>query len=82
MLIMRVLLRKSIDIDNLLIDCDYFIYVPNVFSPNADGNNDMLYVRGNRIESLRFNIYNRWGNKVFETDNVRQGWDGKYRGKD
>ena len=63
-------------------NCEYYVYVPNVFSPNGDGNNDMLYVRGRGIESLTLNIYNRWGNKVYGTDNIKKGWDGRYKGKE
>ena len=62
------------------IDCDYHIYLPNVFSPNGDNENDMLYVRGKGIQSFTLIIYNRWGNKVFETTDINMGWDGSYRG--
>lgn len=57
------------------------VYIPNVFSPNDDGNNDVFYVRGEGIKSLTFLIYDRWGEKVFETTDPAQGWDGKYKGK-
>jgi len=57
------------------------IYIPNVFSPNSDGENDILFVRGENIASIEFIIYNRWGNKLFETKNISQGWNGKYKGK-
>ena len=43
--------------------------------------NDLLYVRGDWVESLHFAIYDRWGEKMFETDDQHQGWDGTYRGK-
>jgi gliding motility-associated-like protein len=64
--------------------CDYpMIFVPNVFSPNGDGLNDVLYVRGfNAEEILSFEIYNRWGQRVFETDDLAHGWDGKVDGKE
>jgi gliding motility-associated-like protein len=62
------------------------IFVPNTFSPNADGSNDVFYVRGkglDRVKSLR--IFNRWGQIVFEqqnfpVNNPMYGWDGKYKG--
>ena len=57
------------------------VYVPNAFSPNGDGKNDVLYVRGNFIESLVFRVYDRWGELVFETTDQSQGWDGMYKGK-
>lgn len=59
---------------------DKDIYVPNVFTPNADGKNDLLYVRGNNIHELYFTIYDRWGEKVFETTDQNIGWDGVYKG--
>ncbi|MBS1623238.1 MAG: gliding motility-associated C-terminal domain-containing protein, partial [Bacteroidetes bacterium] len=56
------------------------VYIPNAFSPNGDGNNDVFYVYGEGIKTLRMTIFNRWGEKVFESDNQSQGWDGTYRG--
>jgi gliding motility-associated-like protein len=55
--------------------------VPTAFSPNGDHNNDILYVKGAGIRGLSFSIYNRWGNKVFETNDISKGWDGTYKGK-
>ncbi|MCK9612345.1 MAG: gliding motility-associated C-terminal domain-containing protein [Bacteroidales bacterium] len=57
------------------------VYIPNIFSPNGDGNNDVLYVRSEHIKELNFSIYNRWGEKVFESQNKNDGWDGNYKGK-
>ena len=62
------------------------LFVPNTFSPNGDGSNDVFYVRGqglDRVKSLR--IFNRWGQIVFEqqnfpVNNPMYGWDGKYKG--
>lgn len=56
-------------------------FVPNTFSPNGDGINDVLYVRGIKMESIYFAVYNRWGEKVFETNDKNKGWDGIYRGR-
>jgi gliding motility-associated-like protein len=58
------------------------IFIPNAFSPNGDSNNDRVYVRGNTIRELEFKIYNRWGEKVFETNDTSIGWDGTYNGKE
>ena len=60
---------------------DPSIFVPNAFSPNGDGNNDVLYVRGNMINKMIFRIYDRWGTLLFETTDRLQGWDGTYNGK-
>nr|MBA3705822.1 gliding motility-associated C-terminal domain-containing protein [Bacteroidota bacterium] len=57
------------------------LYVPNGFSPNGDGQNDVLYVRGGGVTGIFWEIYDRWGEKVFETTNPKQGWDGTYKGK-
>ena len=63
------------------MECDPAdIFVPNTFTPNADGNNDVLYVRGNEIEQLYFAVYNRWGEMVFETTDMKKGWDGIFKG--
>ncbi len=56
------------------------IFVPTGFSPNGDGNNDMLFVFGTMSE-LEFVIYNRWGQVVFKTNDKLIGWDGKHNGK-
>ena len=57
------------------------IYLPTAFSPNGDGWNDILYVMGNCIKEMDLIIYDRWGNKVFESTNPINGWDGTYKGQ-
>ena len=57
------------------------VYVPNVFSPNGDGFNDILMVRGKAVAEMQFIIYDRWGEKVFETTDINAGWDGTYKGE-
>ena len=58
------------------------IDVPTAFTPNGDGNNDLIFVRGWGIKSLiEFKVYNRWGQLVFETSDIKQGWDGYFNGK-
>ena len=54
--------------------------VPNAFSPNGDGINDVIYVQGFGISSIKWNIYNRWGTLVFTSTNISNGWDGRYKG--
>ncbi len=61
----------------VLEDCGE-MFVPNAFSPNDDGVNDVLYVRGKCLANFTFQIFNRWGEKVFESSNINFGWDGKY----
>lgn len=53
---------------------------PTAFSPNGDGVNDILYIRGANLTAAEFFVYNRWGQLVFETNDISQGWDGTYNG--
>ena len=57
------------------------IFVPTAFSPNNDYNNDVLKVRGNCLVSMVFIVFDRWGEKVFESENPNIGWDGTFRSK-
>jgi gliding motility-associated-like protein len=58
-----------------------YVFLPNAFSPNNDNQNDILYVRTTFAESVFLEIYDRWGEKLFETNSSDIGWDGKYKGK-
>lgn len=72
----------SVTIQVTKVICDEpEIFVPNAFTPNNDQQNDMLYVRGNSIETMQLLIFNRWGEKVFESNQPSTGWDGTYRGR-
>ncbi len=55
--------------------------VPNAFTPNGDGRNDRVYVRGFGIVKLNFRIYNRWGQLVFQSTDQTIGWDGYFKGR-
>lgn len=59
------------------VDVIEFINIPNVFSPNGDGNNDQWYVNSSGLKEFRVEIYNRWGTKVFETEAATIKWDGR-----
>lgn len=72
----------QINLKVLFPDCDSStVFIPNAFSPNQDGHNDLLFVRGNNINQIYLLIYNRWGEKVFESKQLNFGWDGSYKGK-
>ncbi len=58
------------------------VYVPNAFTPDGNGQNDVVRVRGNNIRSMLFRIYDRWGELVFETTDQSVGWDGSFKGRD
>lgn len=77
------------DTDAVIVNvlCDESqVFVPNSFSPNADGQNDRFFPHGRGLESvLSFRVYNRWGELVFDRKNFQpsdesQGWDGTHRG--
>ena len=57
------------------------IFVPTIFSPNNDGNNDILCVYGSCISTITFDVFNRWGEKVFETTDPEACWDGTQNNK-
>lgn len=57
------------------------VFVPNIFTPNADGRNDELLILGQGIDTVVFSVYDRWGEKVFETNDKSIGWDGTYKGR-
>lgn len=60
----------------------YILYIPNAFTPNGDGINDVLQVYAKGLKQYYFIIYNRWGEKVFEAEeNNSLTWDGTYFGK-
>ena len=56
------------------------IDLPNAFTPNGPAPNNIVYVRGFGISKMRFLIYNRLGQKVFESNSLKQGWDGRFNG--
>jgi gliding motility-associated-like protein len=63
---------------------DLLIYVPNTFTPNKDGLNDVFLpqvTEGVDPQDYSLRIFNRWGELIFETRNLNQGWDGTYQGK-
>ena len=57
------------------------VYVPNAFTPNGDGRNDLLMVYGNTIRDMEFAVFSQWGEKMFTTRTRSTGWDGNFKGK-
>ncbi|HEX6426962.1 MAG TPA: gliding motility-associated C-terminal domain-containing protein [Niastella sp.] len=57
------------------------IFIPNTFTPNANGQNDVFKVYSNVIKTMHLMVFNQWGTKVFETTDAAAGWDGTYQGK-
>ena len=65
-----------------LVCSDDALFFPNAFSPNDDGINDVLRVRGAEgFGTMNLIVYNRWGEKVFESSDPEIGWDGRFEGK-
>jgi len=65
----------------IIFDAEATIYIPNAFTPNQDGRNDVFYVYGHGFTDFNLKIFNRWGELLFESFNQNDGWDGTYRGK-
>jgi gliding motility-associated-like protein len=58
------------------------LFVPNAFSPNGDGNNDCLKVFNNCLETVLFRVYSRWGELIYESEDIDACWDGTNNGSD
>ncbi|HNK42247.1 MAG TPA: gliding motility-associated C-terminal domain-containing protein, partial [Flavobacteriales bacterium] len=62
--------------------CDPSLYVPNSFTPNGDGVNDIWHADGNNIGYFNLNVFDRGGQVIFHSENFTYGWDGKIDGED
>lgn len=82
----RVTIDNCSATDEINIDKDCYLDVPNSFTPNGDGINDYFLPRqllSEGVVGFHMSIFNRWGEKVFETTNRNgRGWDGRFNGKD
>ena len=67
---------------NLEVESQEYIYFPNVFTPNNDGTNERFLVSHLGIKNFHIFIYNRWGQLVYESTDMDEGWDGKTNGID
>ncbi len=56
--------------------------LPTAFTPNGDKMNDVFYPRGGPFKTIDFRVYNNWGQEIFSTNNLNEGWDGTYKGVD
>jgi len=67
--------------DNVVIDDEFLLYVPNSFTPNGDGINDVFLPKVNGVDPLdyTFMIFNRWGELIFDSHHPTIGWDGNYK---
>lgn len=65
----------------VVTDCQGSIYVPNAFTPNDDGFNDRFGVVALGIETVRLDVFNRWGELIFTSESLDTAWDGTYKGE-
>ena len=56
---------------------DVTFFIPNSFTPNGDGNNEIFMAKGVGIKKFRMDIFDRWGQLIYTSTDVFQGWDGK-----
>ncbi len=66
---------------SIFVIVDKQLYIPNLFSPNNDGINDRFEIFTDAVKIFTIKIFNRWGEKVFETNDYKQGWDGYFNGE-
>ena len=69
------------DTIRILEDCDPTIFVPNAFHAFKDDPNEFFKAYGTYISYFEMKIYNRWGERLWQTENINNGWDGRYKGQ-
>ena len=85
-------LEASIGKSNPIINTDADIVFPHAFTPNGNGpsggyyssgslDNDIFFPHSSGVVEFKFQVFNRWGELIFETDDIKQGWDGYYKDK-
>lgn len=65
----------------VVVNPNYVVYIPNAFTPNGDGINDIFSAKGYYIDKFNMDIYDRWGELVFSSNDISKGWDGTIKGK-
>src|SRR5690606_35447476 len=71
-------IRDSIDV---IVNNESIVFMPNAFSPGSASNGVLRVGTLGSVTLKSFRIFNRWGTKIFETNNIEEGWDGKYNGQ-
>ena len=74
---------KDTIVKPVIIGPDILVYIPNVFSPDGAGplKNDKFWVEASGYETYQILIFNRWGEKLYESHKLDEPWDGKYKGE-
>lgn len=62
-------------------NCSYGLFIPTAFTPNGDTNNDYFFPVIRNIKRISWQVYNRWGEMVFQTNELNKSWDGMYKGQ-
>lgn len=65
---------------DVIVHPEYTLYIPNAFTPDGDGINDILFAYGTHIKEFEMMIFNRWGEAIFKSNGLEQGWDGIHNG--
>ncbi|MGK0364115.1 MAG: gliding motility-associated-like protein [Saprospiraceae bacterium] len=74
--------ERNVEVVVVDLECrEPFVFIPNAFTPNGDNENDVLYVRGSNVDEVFMTVFNRWGEKMFETNDKSIGWDGTFKNK-
>jgi len=66
--------------DEVFVIVDGTLYVPNTFTPDGDGINDVFFAKATEVKTFKLLVFNRWGQMIFEGDNLDRFWDGTYNG--
>lgn len=67
-------------VDSVTVKVSFPLYIPNTFTPNNDGTNDFFFAQSTAIGDFEISIFNRWGQQVFYTQDINEGWDGTFNG--
>lgn len=70
----------SVILCDSITDSSSTLFIPNAFTPNGDGKNDVFKAEGQNITELHTLIFNRWGELIYEWDGINGLWDGRYKG--
>ena len=65
---------------SITVQQEFNLYIPNAFSPDGDGINEVFMAQGTGLRDFRLRVFDRWGELLFETDDVLRPWDGNYKG--
>ena len=72
---------QTVFVDPCVPSSESRLYLPDAFSPNGDGNNDVFNIQAFNLTEYSFSVFNRWGERVYQTTNFEEDWDGKVKGE-